>query len=106
MSRKCSSSVTLTMYNNYIERSLHSEVIMEKPSKKNQMNMGTNFLITVYHQENFTYQGVIEWLDTGKKMHFRSELELINLIHNAVALNTEKSDKLRTWQDERMINVI
>lgn len=79
---------------------------MGKEKKQPNRNFGTNFLITVYHQENFSYQGVIEWLDTGKKTHFRSELEMLNLIHSAVVQNSEESTPMRSWQDERLINAI
>ncbi|MDH8679240.1 hypothetical protein QE109_13870 [Fusibacter bizertensis] len=71
-----------------------------------KQNFGSNFLISIHHQENHSWQGVIEWLDTGKKMHFRSELELMNLIHGAVELQSESKESLRTWNDERHINVI
>lgn len=44
---------------------------------------GQNFLVTVYHQENQSWQGVIQWLETGEKIHFRSTLEMLHLIDNA-----------------------
>ncbi len=71
-----------------------------------QQNFGTNFLVTIHHQENHSWQGVIEWLDTGKKMHFRSELELMNLIHSAVETQSESKETLRTWNEVRNINAI
>jgi len=67
---------------------------------------GTNFLITIHHQENHSWQGVVQWLDTGKTVHFRSELELLNLIHGAVEINKVSDEPLRTWQDERKISVV
>lgn len=60
---------------------------------------GTSFLISIYHQENQSWQGAIQWLDTGQKTHFRSELELLNLIHNAVQENGHGEEPLRTWKD-------
>lgn len=63
--------------------------------------VGSNFLVTIYHQENYSWQGVIQWLDTGKKVHFRSELEMINLMHNALESQSEESDCLRTWDDAK-----
>jgi len=66
---------------------------------------GSNFLISIYHQENHSYQGTIQWLDTGKILHFRSELELLNLIHEAVVIQTE-SNEMRTWSDAKAYRVI
>ncbi len=54
---------------------------------------GSNFLITIHHSENNSWQGVINWLDTGKTIHFRSALEMMSLIDEAVA-----RDK-RSWED-------
>jgi len=78
---------------------------MSKNSNQ-RSNFGTNFLISIHHQENHSWQGVIEWLDTGKKVHFRSELELMNLIHGAVQTTSVTDEPIRTWNDERRINVV
>lgn len=66
----------------------------------------SNFLISIYHQENFSYQGEIQWLDTGKKVCFRSELELMNLIHEATRQEQKPQDQLRTWETTRHIKVV
>ena len=79
---------------------------MKKGDRQNQINSSSNFLITIHHQENYSWQGVIQWLDTGKKVHFRSELELMNLIHSAVQVQAQSEDSLRTWDNERLINAI
>ena len=58
---------------------------------------GQNFLVTVYHQENQSWQGVIQWLETGEKIHFRSTLEMLHLIDNA----TQKVDiPHRNWGED------
>lgn len=58
---------------------------------------GQNFLVTVYHQENQSWQGVIQWLETGEKIHFRSTLEMLHLIDNA----TQKVGlPHRSWSEE------
>lgn len=66
----------------------------------------SNFLISIYHQENFTYQGEIQWLDTGKKVRFRSELELMNLIHEATRQEEKSQVQLRTWESSTHIKVV
>lgn len=55
---------------------------------------GTNFLVSIYHQENHSWQGVIQWLDTGQKVHFRSELEMLLLMQEAAGTT---SDEQRSW---------
>lgn len=71
---------------------------------------GTNFLVSIYHQENQSWQGAIQWLDTGKKVHFRSELEMLNLMQQAILAGqttTQQNEEqtIRTWQDDHKINV-
>ncbi len=56
---------------------------MEKKSVRKSKFGGTNFLISIYYQENHSWQGTIHWLETDKKLHFRSELELISLMQSA-----------------------
>jgi len=73
---------------------------------KNQPIKGTNFLITIHHTENYSYQGVIQWLDTGEKLHFRSELELMTLIHSAVSTQTEEDRSLRDWGQSKHITAL
>ncbi len=59
---------------------------------------GTNFLVSIYHQENQSWQGSIQWLDTGKKVHFRSQLELLNLMNEAAEVSSNREDDLRSWE--------
>ncbi len=66
----------------------------------------SNFLISIYHQDNFSYQGEIQWLDTGKKLRFRSELELMNLIHEATCKQQNPEVQLRTWESVTKIKAV
>lgn len=59
---------------------------------------GVNFLITIHHQENHSWQGTIQWIDTNRKQHFRSELELMNLINEAVNKSQKEQQNFRTWE--------
>lgn len=78
---------------------------MIKPTKaqssQNSPLNGTSFLVTIYHQENHSWQGSIQWLETGIMLHFRSELELMNLISKAIQSGESKEQELRTWDDYR-----
>ncbi|MBP3199349.1 MAG: hypothetical protein J6N21_20450 [Butyrivibrio sp.] len=47
------------------------------------LNKGT-FLIRVSSKENGTWQGNVLWADENRKEHFRSGLELLNMIDEAL----------------------
>lgn len=68
---------------------------------------GTNFLITIYNNQNSSWQGVLEWLDSGEKIHFRSALEMIQLMGQAVDESDDHPDHHRSWhRDGNTINII
>lgn len=67
---------------------------------------GSNFLVSIHHQENHSWQGVVQWLDTGEKIHFRSELELLNLIHDAVMKGHAQQESFRTWDNGQQTHAI
>jgi hypothetical protein len=67
--------------------------------QEKQLTKSTNFLISVYHQDHFSYQGLIHWIDTGEKIHFRSELEMLNLIHNAIP--RVQDQPIRNWSGQQ-----
>jgi hypothetical protein len=77
---------------------------MEDRKSKKPSPGGINFLVTIHNQENNSWQGYIQWLDTGKKVHFRSELEMIMLMQNAVKLSGG-GDDFRTWDNGKKKNV-
>jgi hypothetical protein len=67
---------------------------------------GNNFLITVHHTKNNTWQGVIKWLDSGKTLHFRSALEMMTLMDQAIKMDSSGEEEVRTWQDTKQLNAI
>ena len=67
---------------------------------------GMNFLVTIVGREDQNYQGVIEWLDTRKKVHFRSMYELWSLIEQAIQLKDGSRDPPRKWESESKFKVI
>lgn len=73
---------------------------------KKQKEQSANFLISIYHQENYSYQGEIQWLDTGKKLCFRSELELLSLIREASKTLDPEQNKIRTWSEDQRISAV
>ena len=79
---------------------------MEK--KLDSINLGkneSNFYIRILFRQNVTYQGTIEWIsgskDQNKKRYFRSLLEMISLINEAVEINDGKKNyyKIRKWEE-------
>ena len=50
----------------------------EKEQKK------STFLVEVKFQQNKTWQGTIHWLEEKKSQHFRSSLEMMKLIDDAL----------------------
>ena len=65
----------------------------------------SNFYIRILFRQNVTYQGTIEWIsgskDQNKKRYFRSLLEMISLINEAVEMNDGKNTdyKIRKWEE-------
>lgn len=67
---------------------------------------GSNFLVTIFHQDNHSWQGVIQWLDTGRKVHFRSELELMTLLQAAVQTQQNEELSFRSWEDDQTLKSV
>ncbi len=78
---------------------------MNKPMKKKeafQVPGGTNFLIRIQYEQHHTWQGRIQWLESGKTMSFRSMLELIHLMENAIEIHAgeEWEKQFRHWDNK------
>jgi len=54
------------------------------------------FEITVKFQQNSTWQGLIHWLDTDRKQNFRSTLEMLKLMDEAIVEDSE-DEKPISW---------
>lgn len=70
-------------------------------TKKEKGYGGSDFLITVYHEQGNSIQGVVQRLDNGQRIAFRSALELMNLIAEGA-----RAPEHRTWQDAVQIRVV
>ena len=68
----------------------------------------TSFLIRVTFCQNASYQGEITWLEGKRTQQFRSALELISLIGEAVAERDGPSSdyQLRSWPEKDEISRI
>ncbi len=43
------------------------------------------FIVNIKRQENASWQGELTWADTNQKMNFRSTLELIKMMDEALS---------------------
>ncbi len=65
---------------------------------------GSEFLIRIMFRQNASWQGEVQWVDEGKKTHFRSLLELIMLLHEGTDRmnNPGESYHFKSWDDKTL----
>lgn len=68
----------------------------QKEIKLEAAGKGT-FIIRVLYRQNATWQGNIQWIEGKKSQNFRSELELIKLIDDAITSEGEAEDMAK-WE--------
>ena len=51
---------------------------------KTMLTGGASFLIRIQFRQNASWQGTIQWLEEKKTMRFRSVLEMLSLMQEAV----------------------
>ena len=56
----------------------------------------STFIVQVQFRQNATWQGTITWTEEKKTRHFRSTLELIKLMNDA--LSDENEERLIGWE--------
>lgn len=69
-----------------------ADVMNNKVSQENQGNYGSTsctFEINVRFTQNATWQGQIYWFEQKKKQSFRSALEMLKLMDEALSEETE-----------------
>lgn len=67
------------------ESAARGEMTMEQNGKDNK----TTFVVTVLYRQNATWQGTVKWVEGKQEQKFRSALELIKLMDNAVEQTEE-----------------
>ena len=50
-----------------------------------------SFLVNIKYRQNSSWQGTVQWIETGKIQNFKSCLELIRLMD--LAVSSENSEK-------------
>ena len=81
-------------------------MILDDVPRRNKVIGGTNFLISIKEKDNQNWKGTIQWLDTGKTMSFRSALEMMNLIDEAISIQSGEGEPSRSWTMESINKVI
>lgn len=69
---------------------------------KSKVSKDASFLVRIIFRKNASFQGEVHWLDTNKKRSFRSSLELVNLMLNAMedAGMPESDYTIRSWKSD------
>jgi len=72
-----------------------------KPTSKKLLGK-PEFMIRIILRHNATWQGELNWLNADRRIHFRSMMEMIALMEEAMEISGEpKAEyKFRSWQDE------
>lgn len=58
-------------------------------------------MIRIYFRQHADWQGTIQWLEAGKTVPFRSVLEMLSLLNEAVEKNSPAGEGLdfRSWEN-------
>lgn len=74
--------------------------------KKVSSHGGTSFLIRILFRQNTSWQGMIQWIDGEKTRNFRSFLEMVTLIQEALSYTecNEEVIKFHSWEDKEEVS--
>lgn len=67
------------------EKNKGCEVVEQRERRK-----GNTFIVTVLDEQNSTWQGKINWVEEKKEQHFRSALEMLKLMDEALGSGEDK----------------
>lgn len=64
----------------------------------------SNFLVRIHFKQNTNWQGIVHWLEHNKTVPFRSALELLFLLNEAVEQTNCSNDnpELRSWDNSNV----
>jgi len=78
---------------------LRLEDAMGEQAAERKMGQKATFLVQVQFRQNATWQGTITWTEGKKVQHFRSTLELIKLMSDAVEPVDPSAPELGEWKE-------
>jgi hypothetical protein len=72
-----------------------------KPTSKKTLGK-PEFLVRLNLRHNATWQGELHWLNADRRVHFRSVMEMVALMEEAMEISGEPKAEyeFRSWQDE------
>ncbi len=56
------------------------------------------FIVKIKCNQNHSMQGSVQWVEQGRIVNFRSEMELLSLLIEAV-----DDKEIRSWEDDNLI---
>ena len=71
-------------------------------AERTSIETSTSFLVKIKYRQNTSWQGTIQWLNGKQSRHFRSCLELMMLIEEALNSDGMKGKRIKyhTWEGE------
>lgn len=83
-----------------INKDYETEVLPVMENKipiSNQKGKAT-FVIKVLFRQNATWQGKIQWVEGNKTQNFRSDLEMLKLMNDALIITDNGEDDTAKWE--------
>jgi len=71
---------------------------MEKEILNNDKSGKATFIIKVLFRQNATWQGKIQWVEKNKTQNFRSDLEMLKLMDEALKIADNGEDDTAKWE--------
>ena len=75
-------------------------------SMPKEFEQGAKFIIQVKFRQNATWQGTICWVEKNKTQNFRSELEMIKLMDEAISSGSSSEDKVSFMDGDDDIDLV
>ena len=78
----------------------------QKKKKSTTIADSSQFYINVRYQQNSSWQGSIQRLDTGESINFRSALELMALMEAVIAQQSSdqhEGQRFRSWKKTKEV---
>ncbi|NLN87214.1 MAG: hypothetical protein GX133_06375 [Syntrophomonadaceae bacterium] len=67
------------------------------PKGNDQVLKDRTFIVKVKYNQNYSMQGSVQWIEQGRIVNFRSEMELLALLSEAV-----DNKQIRSWEDDNL----
>ena len=76
----------------------HNKESIYDREQSDQEPKDRTFIVKVKYNQNYSMQGSIQWIEKGKIVNFRSEMELLSLLSESV-----DNKEIRSWEDDHSI---